>query len=153
MSAIAVRSIRQADQEGWLPLWKGYLDFYKQPFDRTVTDTTWARFFDEAEPVHALVAESDNRLVGVTHYIFHRNTWMVNPVCYLQDLFTLPDMRGQGVARRLIEAVYERAREAGAPRVYWLTHETNAQAIALYEKLADRSGFIQFRKAIAPATP
>ncbi|MBE7183361.1 MAG: GNAT family N-acetyltransferase [Methylobacterium mesophilicum] len=148
MSTITVRAIEKDDRDRWLPLWQGYLDFYKQPFDGTVADTTWMRFFDPDEPVHAFVAEREGRLVGVTHYIFHRNTWMLNPVCYLQDLFTAPEARGRGVGRRLIEAVYHAAKAAGSPRVYWLTHETNAQAIALYQKIADRSGFIQFRKAL-----
>ncbi|MCO6048308.1 GNAT family N-acetyltransferase [Mesorhizobium sp. RP14(2022)] len=148
MPEIIIRPVEPGDLDQWLLLWQGYLEFYKQPFDRTVTETTWARFFDPSEPVHALVAESENQLVGVTHYIFHRNTWMVNPVCYLQDLFTAPQARGRGVGRKLIEAVYEAAKAAGSPRVYWLTRETNAQAIALYAKIAERSGFIQFRKAI-----
>ena len=98
--------------------------------------------------MHALVAERGDRLIGATHYLYHRNTWMIAPVCYLQDLFTLPEARGLGVGRALIEAVYEKAREAGSPRVYWTTHETNAQARILYDKIAERSGFIQYRKAL-----
>jgi GNAT superfamily N-acetyltransferase len=98
--------------------------------------------------MHALVAERGDGLLGATHYLYHRNTWMIAPVCYLQDLFTLPEARGQGVGRALIEAVYDKAREAGSPRVYWMTHETNAQGRILYDKIAERSGFIQYRKAL-----
>jgi GNAT superfamily N-acetyltransferase len=82
------------------------------------------------------------------HYIFHRNTAMIGPVCYLQDLFTAEKARGRGVGRALIEAVYTRAKEAGSPRVYWQTHETNLTAMKLYGKVADRSGFVVYRKSI-----
>jgi GNAT superfamily N-acetyltransferase len=108
----------------------------------------WSRFFDAYEPVHALVAELDGRLLGLAHYIFHRNTTMLGPVCYLQDLFTAEPARGHGVGRALIEAVYEKAKEAGSKRVYWQTHETNLTAIKLYEQVAERSGFIVYRKQI-----
>ena len=107
---------------------------------------TWARFFDAYEPVHGLVAQSDGRLVGLTHYLFHRSTTAIEPLCYLQDLFTNEAARGSGVGRALIEAVYDRARLAGSPRVYWQTQETNHTAMLLYDKVAERSGFIVYRK-------
>jgi GNAT superfamily N-acetyltransferase len=113
---------------------------------------TWARFFDAYEPVHALVAESEKRLVGLTHYLFHRSTITIGPSCYLQDLYTDESLRGKGIGRALIEAVYEQARVAGAGRVYWQTHETNTAAQKLYDKVAERSGFIVYRKAIDIAT-
>ena len=99
--------------------------------------------------MHCLVAEQGARLIGLTHYIFHRNTTMVGPTCYLQDLFTTAEARGKGVGRALIEAVYERAKQAGSPRVYWQTHETNSTAMLLYDKVAQRSGFVVYRKDIA----
>ena len=106
---------------------------------------TWARFFDAYEPVHALVAERDGQLLGLVHYIFHRSTILIGPICYLQDLFTAEHARGQGIGRLLIEGVYERAKSAGSQRVYWQTHETNETAQRLYNKLAERSGFIVYR--------
>jgi GNAT superfamily N-acetyltransferase len=136
----------------WLPLWDGYNAFYGRsgptalPDD--ITATTWGRFFDEMEPVHALVAELDGSLVGLTHYLFHRSTTLVDPICYLQDLFTSPDARGRGVGRALIETVYERARAAGSARVYWQTHETNHEAQSLYRQVAERSGFLVYRKPL-----
>jgi GNAT superfamily N-acetyltransferase len=148
MSNVIIRPIRPADHDRWLPLWRGYLAFYKAEVADEVTRTTFARFFDEAEPVHAFVAERGDDLVGVTHYLFHRNTWMVAPVCYLQDLFTAPEARGRGVGRALIEAVYAAARAEGSPRVYWMTQEGNATARGLYDTLAENSGFIQYRKAL-----
>ncbi len=146
MSAITIRPLAPADRAQWEPLWQGYLAFYKTSVPDEVTNTTFARFFDEAEPMHALVAERDGEIVGIVHTIFHRSTWTEGPYCYLQDLFTAERARGGGVGRKLIEAVYERARAKGASRVYWLTQEDNATARALYDKLADRPGFIQYRK-------
>ena len=98
--------------------------------------------------MHALVAEEAGRLVGLTHYLYHRTTLSISLTCYLQDLFTVPEARGRGIARALIEAVYERAREAGAARVYWQTHETNTAAQRLYDRVAERSGFIVYRHSI-----
>jgi len=109
---------------------------------------TWSRFFDAYEPVHAMVAERNGELVGLVHYIFHRNTTMIGPTCYLQDLFTSSTARGTGVGRALIEAVYARAEAAGSTRVYWMTHETNLTAMKLYDKVATRSGFVQYRREI-----
>jgi GNAT superfamily N-acetyltransferase len=109
---------------------------------------TWARFFDAYEPVHAMVAEQDSQLLGLVHYLYHRSTTLLGPTCYLQDLFTAEGARGQGVGRALIEAVYERARSAGSQRVYWQTHETNATAMLLYDKVAERSGFLVYRKQL-----
>jgi GNAT superfamily N-acetyltransferase len=145
-----VRSVLAADFACWLPLWEGYNAFYGRAgptaLPETVTRTTWARFLDPAEPVHALVADSDGELLGLVHYIFHRSTISIPPVCYLQDLFTVEHVRGRGVGRSLIEAVAARAREAGAERLYWLTHETNHIAMRLYDAVAERSGFIVYRR-------
>jgi GNAT superfamily N-acetyltransferase len=143
-----VRAIEARDRAGWEPLWKGYQTFYKTEIPGATTDITFARFLDANEPVHAFVAESAGRIVGIVHYIFHRSTWTPGPYCYLQDLFTIEEARGLGVGRALIEAVYVRAKEEGAPRVYWLTHESNSVAMALYDKIADKSGFVQYRKPL-----
>ena len=151
MSAtITIRDVAAADYEPWLTLWNGYNAFYGRSgptaLPAEVTQTTWQRFFDAREPVYALVAELDGALIGLTHYLFHRSTTLVAPICYLQDLYTAPERRRTGVGRALIEAVYECARDAGSPRVYWQTHETNLVAQRLYEQVAERSGFIVYRK-------
>jgi GNAT superfamily N-acetyltransferase len=149
--SVTVRAVARDDYAQWKPLWDGYNAFYGRSgptaLPDEITQTTWSRFFDAYEPVHALVAESDGKLVGLVHYIFHRSTTFLGPTCYLQDLFTTSAMRGRGVGRALIEAVYEKARAAGCPRVYWLTHETNTTAMALYDKVAEKSGFVQYRKS------
>ena len=142
----SIRSARPADFEQWLPLWEGYNRFYQRTVPVEVTRVTWSRFFDAYEPMHAVVAERDGKLVGLVHYLYHRNTAMLAPVCYLQDLFTAAETRGQGVGRALIEAVYERAQAAGSPRVYWMTQEDNATARRLYDQVAENSGFIQYRR-------
>jgi GNAT superfamily N-acetyltransferase len=149
---ITVRPVARADYDAWLPLWDGYNKFYGRfgptALPAEITARTWARFFDAYEPVHALVAESEGRLVGLVHYLLHRSTTLIEPTCYLQDLFTGERTRGRGVGRALIEAVYERAKIAGCTRVYWLTHETNATARKLYDRLAENTGFIVYRKQL-----
>lgn len=148
-TAIDVRPVQRQDFDAWSVLWNGYNEFYGRSgataLASDITRTTWSRFFDAYEPMHALVAERDGRLLGMTHYLYHRSTISIAPVCYLQDLFTVRESRGQGVGRALIEAVYERARSAGAQRVYWQTHETNAAAMKLYDQLAEKSGFLVYR--------
>ncbi|HLJ19626.1 MAG TPA: GNAT family N-acetyltransferase [Stellaceae bacterium] len=152
MTALAVRPVARQDYEAWLPLWDGYNKFYGRAGPTAlpveITRMTWARFFDAYEPVHALVAESEGKLIGLVHYLFHRSTTLIEPNCYLQDLFTDERARGKGVGRALIEAVYERARIAGCSRVYWLTHETNAIARRLYDSVADNTGFLVYRKML-----
>ena len=142
----------RADFSQWLPLWEGYNEFYgrsgKTALPNEITQMTWARFFDAYEPVHAMVAEDDGDLVGLVHYLFHRSTISISPTCYLQDLFTRASTRGKGIGRRLIEAVYEQARLAGVTRVYWQTHDSNSTAMKLYDQVADRSGFVVYRKSL-----
>ncbi len=148
----SIRPLTTRDFAQWQVLWDAYNAFYQRlgptAVASDITRTTWSRFFDAAEPVHALVAESGGILQGLTHYIFHRSTVPIGPNCYLQDLFTTPDTRGRGVGRALIEAVYEQARVAGSARVYWQTDETNHQAMRLYDQVAERSGFMVYRKAL-----
>jgi GNAT superfamily N-acetyltransferase len=138
--------------DAWQILWDGYNAFYGRhgpsALPAEITRTTWQRFFDAYEPVHCLVAERSGQLVGLAHYIFHRSTIQIGPTCYLQDLFTSVAARGHGIGRTLIEAVYDRARSASCGRVYWQTHETNSEAMRLYEKVAKRSGFVVYRKAL-----
>lgn len=149
---VTVRDVARGDYGQWRPLWDGYNAFYGRSgptaLPDEITQATWSRFFDAYEPVNALVAESGGKLVGIVHYIFHRSTTFLGPTCYLQDLFTTSELRGRGVGRALIEAVYDKARAAGCPRVYWLTHETNTTAMALYDKVAEKSGFVQYRKSL-----
>jgi GNAT superfamily N-acetyltransferase len=149
---LTVRSAARGDFDAWLTLWDGYNAFYGRhgatALPLEVTRTTWQRFFDAYEPMHCLVAERDGQLVGLAHYIFHRSTIQLAPTCYLQDLFTSAAARGSGVGRALIEWVYEQARAANCGRVYWQTHETNQVAMRLYDRIAERSGFIVYRKLL-----
>ncbi|HEV2816371.1 MAG TPA: GNAT family N-acetyltransferase [Allosphingosinicella sp.] len=145
---IEIRPIGKDERADWEPLWKGYLTFYKAALPPEQNDLTWTRLHDPAEPMHALGAYVDRELEGIVHYLFHRSTWTAGNYCYLQDLFVAEGGRKHGLGRALIEAVYAEARAAGASRVYWLTHETNDVARGLYDKVADRSGFIQYRKML-----
>ncbi len=146
--SFVIRPVEPTDRPRWEPLWQGYQTFYKVALSAEVTEITWRRFFDGLEPMHALVAEEGEALIGIVHYLFHRSTWMIGPICYLQDLFTAHAARGKGVGRALIEAVHKDAAAAGASRVYWHTHETNSTARLLYDKVATLSGFIQYRKEV-----
>jgi GNAT superfamily N-acetyltransferase len=145
---IEIRPIGKDERVHWEVLWQAYLRFYESSQAANATDATWLRMHDPAEPMHGLGAYADARLLGIVHYLFHRSFWTIGSYCYLQDLFVSEAARGRGLGRALIEAVYDRAREAGASRVYWLTQESNATAQALYEQLAERSGFIQYRRIL-----
>jgi GNAT superfamily N-acetyltransferase len=144
--AAIIRAVAADERAAWEPLWKGYLAFYEATVADQTTELTWARLHDPAEPMFVFGAYVERELLGIVHYLFHRSTWTAGNYCYLQDLFVAGTARGHGLGRALIQAVYAAAREAGASRVYWLTHETNTQARALYDTMADRPGFIQYRK-------
>jgi GNAT superfamily N-acetyltransferase len=143
---ITIRKLRADERAAWEPLWRAYLDFYRTTVPAAVYDSTWTRLHDPAEPMWLLGAYVDDRLAGIVHFLYHRSCWTVGDYCYLQDLFVAEDARKLGIGRALIEAVYGEAKAAGASRVHWLTHETNATARSLYDTLADRPGFIQYRK-------
>ncbi len=145
---IEIKPLSREQYDDWYPLWQGYLTFYKSSLPDDVTNNTWERFFDENEPVWALGAFMDGKLVGIVHYIFHRTCWSKSDNCYLQDLFATPDVRGKGVGRALIEAVREKADEVNANNLYWMTEESNEAARILYDKVAKRNGFIIYERDI-----
>jgi GNAT superfamily N-acetyltransferase len=149
MQSIKIKAIESEDFDIWLPLWKGYQRFYEVDIPESVTLKTWARFLDPVEPMHAALAMVGEQTVGLVHSIYHRSAWTSSDDCYLQDLFVAADGRGSGVGRALIEHVYADARLRGASRMYWLTHESNHNARQLYDRVADRSGFIHYRKPLA----
>lgn len=153
VDSLLIRPVSQSDHAPWRLLWDGYNAFYGREgvtaLPEAITACTWNRFLDPAEPVFALVAELDGEVVGIAHYLFHRSTTRIEPVCYLQDLFTRTDLRGRGVGRQLIGAVYQRARDAGARRVYWQTQIGNVAGRALYDKVARHQGFIVYTHEVA----
>jgi len=158
---VVVRDLAEGDLVAWRGLWDCYNAFYGRSgtgaLPEDVVVTTWRRLHDAAVPVHGLAAEAEaervpgaghvpgGALVGIAHYLFHHSTNGIGPACYLQDLFTAEDARGRGVGRALVDEVAVRARAAGASRFYWQTHETNATARRLYDRIAERSGFIVYR--------
>ena len=150
--AISTRPVTANDYAAWRPLWDGYNAFYGRHGETAlaehITQTTWQRFFDPKEPVYALVAESEGQIAGLVHYLFHRSMTRVEDVCYLSDLFTLASMRGRGIGRSLIEAVYEQARAAGAKRVYWQTQASNSAGRLLYDQVARHHGFIVYSREL-----
>ncbi len=150
MTKIIVRDARKDDFTQWEPLWDGYTRFYEREPDTRITATLWMRAFDPYEPIHILVAERDGRIVGIVHYLYHRSTSTIEPVCYLQD-----SVHRQRTARQRHRAradpkgrVCKGAKDAGAIRVYWMTHQTNATAMKLYNAIAEKSGFLQYRKSL-----
>lgn len=148
MTPVTIRPTTATDFDAWLALWRGYQAFYKVDLPEATTRTTWQRLLDPAEPMHLALAELGGGLVGLVHFIEHRSCWSERNSIYLQDLFTAPAARGHGVGRSLIEHVYARAAALGCAEVHWLTHETNAEAMVLYNKLADRPGFVHYGKDI-----
>ena len=146
---LQIKPATGADHDQWLALWQAYLTFYKTELPTDVSQSTWQRFLDPAEPTHLAIAWQGDRAVGIVQFIYHRSNWSMGDSCYLQDLFVSPDVRGTGAGRMLIEHVYAEARDKHCAKVHWLTQETNATAIQLYERIAERPGFIQFRKALS----
>jgi GNAT superfamily N-acetyltransferase len=147
-----IRPVKPDDYDAWKPLWDEYNAFYERTgptaLSDEVNDALWRRFFDASEPVHCVVAERDHKVVGICHYLYHRSTSRLEPVCYLQDLFTAPEERGHGIGRALISAVYDIARAHGCKRVYWQTHTTNTPGRTLYDKVAKHFGFIVYAKDV-----
>ena len=146
---VDVRPLTADDREAWQALWQGYLTFYDAQISDNVTDLTWQRMLDEQEPVGGLGAfDEQGNMLGFTHFLYHRSTWSATQYCYLEDLFAAPQARGKGVGRALIEAVRQHAEANNSSRLYWHTHETNAMAQTLYDKVAQKSGFIKYEKAV-----
>ena len=143
-----IRPVCAADHASWLPLWQGYQQFYQAAIAAETSALTWQRFLDPAEPMHAALLWQDGRAIGLVHSIYHRSCLTPGDYCYLQDLFVAADCRGSGTGRALIEYVYARARADGASRVHWLTQETNYSGRQLYDRIAERSGFIQYRRLL-----
>ncbi|MFJ4144199.1 GNAT family N-acetyltransferase [Pseudomonas sp. NPDC089734] len=148
MTAVHIRPVSADDHAAWLPLWKAYLQFYKTELAEGVSEVTWQRMLDTNEPTNAALAWRDGKAVGMVNFIYHRSNWSIRNACYLQDLFVAPEQRGTGIGRQLIEHVYATAQANDCDKAHWLTHETNATAIQLYERIAERGGYIQFRKAL-----
>ena len=148
MSHPQIRLVSADDHAAWLPLWQAYLRFYNTELPQAVSQSTWQRLLDNREPTHGALAWNGDTAVGLVHFIYHRSNWSIENSCYLQDLLVTEHSRGTGVGRQLIEFVYTTAKADGCCKVHWLTHETNATAIQLYERIAERPGFIQFRKAL-----
>lgn len=142
-----IRPLRAADEEDWRRLWTAYLEFYQTAVPEAVYQATFARLLSgEPHEFHGLVAERDGRLIGLTHYLYHRHCWKIEHVVYLQDLYVDPEARGTGAGRALIEAVYAAADAAGCPTVYWLTQDFNAPARQLYDRVATLTPFIKYQR-------
>ena len=142
-----IRNIEPKDFEAWRPLWKGYQDYYEVNLDAT-TDNTWQRLLDPAPdgPFCLVCEDNEGELIGFTTYVFHGHTWQPEPRCYLIDLFTTKSLRGKGIGRALIEAVYEKADQHGSSQVYWMTQDSNEAARKLYDKVGKLTPFVKYRR-------
>ncbi len=149
---LTIRLATAVDHDTWLRLWQGYQRFYEVTIDDATTENSWSRILDPDAPMHCALATvgggDGQQAVGLVHYLMHPTFWTRGAYCYLQDLFVAPEIRARGIGRRLIAHVYDAARGAGCSRVWWLTHETNLDAMKLYDQVADRSGFVQYRKLL-----
>lgn len=143
-----IRALEPGDRAKWLELWTAYLAFYETVLADEVHASTWHRLLDPLEPTWGALALRDGVPVGLVQWIYHRTNWSIADTCYLQDLFVVPDARGGGHARALIAHVATEARMRDCARLYWLTHASNEAAMVLYDRVASRSGFIQYRIAL-----
>lgn len=145
---LVVRALHSEDKTEWARLWKAYLAFYETERPREIYDAYFDRLLgDDPQDYNGLIAEIDGQAVGLTHYLFHRHGWSIENVCYLQDLYADPEVRGLGVGRALIEAVYKAADEQGAPNVYWLTQDFNKTARQLYDRIGVKTPFIKYNRS------
>lgn len=151
MAAIEIRPLQARDENEWRRLWTGYLEFYETSVTDEVYRTTFERILagnaGAKDEFRGLIAEAHGSPAGLVHYLFHRHCWRVENVCYLQDLYVDPAARGTGLGRALIQAVYDRADEAGCPAVYWLTQDFNHTARQLYDRMAKVTPFIKYSRA------
>lgn len=145
MPEMEIRFARPEDFEQWLPLWRDYLDFYFEREDPAITKITWQRFLNEKEPMHALVAVRDRQVAGFAHLIGHRSTWSIKNRLYLNDLFVAKAHRQNGLARQLVEQAQRFAASNGYDWLYWTTREGNDAAQTLYNQIADKTDFVQYR--------
>ncbi|KAB2912137.1 MAG: GNAT family N-acetyltransferase [Hyphomicrobiaceae bacterium] len=146
--SVRVRRLQARDKDRWRLLFNGYIAFYKATVAEDVIELTWQRLMAEEPGFHiCLVAVDDtDTAIGLAHVLFHRSTWSATWYCYLEDLFVDPQLRNKGVGRALIEAVYEEADRRRCTRTYWATQEFNATARGLYDTLAAKSPFVQYRR-------
>ena len=144
---VSVRPLAASDHDDWRRLWTAYLAFYETTLPEGIYASTWGRLMgDDPRDVRGLIAEDEGRPVGLTQYLFHRHGWRTGDVCYLQDLYADPEVRGRGVGRALIEAVYAAADAEGAEGVYWLTQEGNATARRLYDRIGRPTPFVKYER-------
>lgn len=142
---LLIRPIVAADQAAWRGLWDSYCDFYKEAVPEPVSQGLWQRLLDPEQPIGGMLAEAqDGRSVGLMHYVLHPNTWSLQTLGYLEDLYVAADQRGQGIGRALIEALVEKGRAEGWYRVYWHTNTDNANARFLYDKIAGPSAAVKY---------
>jgi GNAT superfamily N-acetyltransferase len=147
--SLEIRPLETIDRPEWEILARAYKAFYETVLPDAEYERTWARLMSN-DGIHGFGARIDGKLAGITHYLFHTGIW-ARQSCYLEDLFVDPAARGRGVARALIEAVAQRAREKRAGRLYWLTHQDNSTARALYDRVAKFSGFVEYEVPLARA--
>ena len=146
---MSVRPLAEDDFKAWRPLWRGYLAFYGADLPVDLDARTFTRIADPDGDLHGFAfIGADGSMLGMTTYLYHPTTWDDRPRCYLNDLFTVPEARGKGVARALIEAVYKAAREAGADQVYWTTQEFNYAGRMLYDRIGNRTPFIKYNNVL-----
>jgi len=145
-----IRALTAGDRDAWLPLWRAYLEFYEADLSDEQTALTWHRLLDPQFPLWGALATDgeEGRAIGFVHWLTHPATWAARTYCYLEDLYVDSGARGAGAGRALIEHVAGHARANGSEKVYWLTHETNSTARALYDRVAASTGFVHYEMGL-----
>ena len=144
---VSIRPLCMSDETAWRMLWKAYLEFYDSSVSENIYSTTFGRLIDPSVTTQfALIAEDEGQVIGLVHAILHPHNWRIEDVCYLQDLYVIPEAHGTGAGRALIEAVYAAADAKGTPSVYWLTQDSNTTARQLYDRIAKVTPFIKYQR-------
>lgn len=143
-----IRSVSRDDEAAWRQLYRGYRAFYLMPENEAAIDTVWGWLHDQTHESRGYVAVSDDGVIGaIAHVRYFARPLSATTGLFLDDLFTDPRLRGQGLGGRMLEFLSVHAAETGCSVVRWVTAEDNATARALYDATANATRWVTYDMA------